>query len=1114
MKINNKMKAGFIIILFVFTGVLSNYSQELPKILPPSPEVYEFTKYGDININEATGFANIQVPVTTYSLGRLSVPIHFNYTTSGIKVNQLSSWVGMGWTLTAGGIITRTVRDIVDEEANSRFFPTADDIAQMKTSTNSHEYYDFIYTVSDRDTYLDDTEPDIYNFNFAGYSGSFIIDGNGNYKLLKAESNMLITKSGTGGFILTAPGGLKYYFNVSEITIVTNSCSHRAGAPPEGSTSSWFLNKIEDLNGDQIFFTYKNAEFTHIHSFSQSITVNTNIRSGSAPTCGVSSGNDANCFNQYRYATNVLEEITNNRNDNKVVFNSVSDRHDVHGTAYRLTSIALKDNTTTTKEVFLDQENILSNKSWFFENSQIRAEINRKRLFLNRVFEKIGAKENNVFEFEYNNPQDLPPRLSYSQDGLGFYNGITSKSMIPGFTSLNDTPSIFRGRTLGNRNANFNYVTKGILQKVVYPTKGETIFEYEPSVDINTNISNFTYQTLELEAIIYEDPNAVDQPNCYKELLFEPAHSETVSIFVTNWTDGHDTVHDRSLIIIKDLTTDTEILNLNLSLGESTHNVGFSKGHQYKISVNLCSTVKFDHVKSKLRFRSKKTEIIDGNIGYSGVRLFKKTNIPLTGIPNVIKYYYTTKEQINNKRYYLTGFSNNHEENVEMQSSCNYVPGMNSPPGLTNLNDYTTATISSENFRPVLPGGQLFYRNVTIAYGEDHKGGIIEKEFEVNYGANRKIHGETIKNANITNLDINNGRLLKEAIYKTKSDRTFSLLEERLYNYNTSTSTYYTLDAYSGNTRYRNNNIVDISNSSATNYDATRGSDMSTYKVNCKCNELNKVIEKKYLENKVITTETKFYYENNNCNVLTRKENVDSRNKSIKTINYYPDQVIIPTSLNHDDLQLAEIEGITKLKTNYQIFTPIQVEVYEDNSLITSQRTNYTINTNSGLVLPKNVELAKANGALKKKIVYHDYDRYGNPIEVSKKDGIKNIYVWGYNKTMPIAKITNATFSEVNALVSTLNLLAISNADNDRTMLYNGNEGNLRRALDSLRNNLPNTAEVTTYTYDPLIGITSITDARGKTTYFEYDSFNRLKTTKDAQGKLISDTTYHYKNQQ
>jgi YD repeat-containing protein len=54
---------------------------------------------------------------------------------------------------------------------------------------------------------------------------------------------------------------------------------------------------------------------------------------------------------------------------------------------------------------------------------------------------------------------------------------------------------------------------------------------------------------------------------------------------------------------------------------------------------------------------------------------------------------------------------------------------------------------------------------------------------------------------------------------------------------------------------------------------------------------------------------------------------------------------------------------------------------------------------------------------------------------------------------------------------------------------------------------------MTTYTYNPLYGITSVTDPNNVTTFYEYDSFGRLQIVKDHNKHALSTNTYHYYKQ-
>ncbi len=137
---------------------------------------------------------------------------------------------------------------------------------------------------------------------------------------------------------------------------------------------------------------------------------------------------------------------------------------------------------------------------------------------------------------------------------------------------------------------------------------------------------------------------------------------------------------------------------------------------------------------------------------------------------------------------------------------------------------------------------------------------------------------------------------------------------------------------------------------------------------------------------------------------------------------------------------------------------------------------------------------------LEDRIIYHDYDNLGNPLEVSKADGTHISYVWGYNQSYPVAKIENATRQQIESL----------NGFGDD--FHSGTGGLTSSQIETLKIQLTNSM-VTTYTYKPLVGVTSITDPRGDTVSYEYDEFNRLKYIKDKDGNILSKNKYNYANQ-
>jgi hypothetical protein len=79
--------------------------------------------YGQIPVSEYNGVPNINIPLYTIDMQQFQLPISLSYHASGIRVSDEASWVGMNWSLNAGGVITRSKRNL-DDFSNNGYFKT------------------------------------------------------------------------------------------------------------------------------------------------------------------------------------------------------------------------------------------------------------------------------------------------------------------------------------------------------------------------------------------------------------------------------------------------------------------------------------------------------------------------------------------------------------------------------------------------------------------------------------------------------------------------------------------------------------------------------------------------------------------------------------------------------------------------------------------------------------------------------------------------------------------------------------------------------------------------------------------------------------------------------
>ena len=149
----------------------------LENTLPPSPEPASVVKYADVPFTHSAGLAEYDVPFYTLQGNELSIPIGLHYASGGIKLDEIAGVAGLGWTLEAGGCITRTVVYMPDE-----FVPIAGSFHHEMPSDTLLDKLEAMEDTNMTLNYLKgllgnriDSSLDRYSYNVCGLSGSFVI---------------------------------------------------------------------------------------------------------------------------------------------------------------------------------------------------------------------------------------------------------------------------------------------------------------------------------------------------------------------------------------------------------------------------------------------------------------------------------------------------------------------------------------------------------------------------------------------------------------------------------------------------------------------------------------------------------------------------------------------------------------------------------------------------------------------------------------------------------------------------------------------------------------------------------------------------------------------------
>lgn len=127
-------------------------------------------------------------------------------------------------------------------------------------------------------------------------------------------------------------------------------------------------------------------------------------------------------------------------------------------------------------------------------------------------------------------------------------------------------------------------------------------------------------------------------------------------------------------------------------------------------------------------------------------------------------------------------------------------------------------------------------------------------------------------------------------------------------------------------------------------------------------------------------------------------------------------------------------------------------------------------------------------------ISYDSYDTYGKVRQTTGKDGIITSYLWDASGRYPMAQVKGAAYSQISA-------------QDGKAENYSSS------TLFSALSGLVPSAFISTYSYKPLVGVATTTDQRGRTTYYNYDPFNRLILIKDHDNNILKKYCYNYQGQ-
>jgi len=1095
-------------LFFIFSWLpLIALAQEPPyratRVIPPSPTAYSITKYGNTPVSFYNGTPNISIPLCDITTRNHSLNIGLQYDATGTKTLQAASWVGLGWTLKAGGAITRTVRQQDDFIGhgyyNSQALPANtlgnDYLYSPSTEPNDRLYFDNVY-----DGQMD-AEPDMFSYHFGAYSGKFVLGkkANGSIVFFDEKNNMDFTYT-AGKWVATDGDGYKYYFGTFEMTQdyflssnaeLTNFNGVEAFNRNINSSpvTAWYLDSIVAPTAEKISFSYAYGKSLSLISQSEIY-----VKLGAMNITGCTSQTPTGMANDFR-SYDASRQDVRDAYLQKITFSNgsvefkVSDRNDV---GY------LDDNQGLLKPSKLDSIIIKDNngariKAYAFYYTYFNSLTQDKRLKLDSVAELgTGVNRNPPYSFSYINPNSLPPIYTKSIDHWGYYNGILNPTLLP-TTTFPLAPISFTGADR-SPDTSANYAMNGVLYSIKYPTGGSTNFEYELH-DYSNLHGEQAYRTVDKSAFIRSNSN-------------NPGGDVTSATFRLPPLIGSESAKIPVTIQCSYQKVDPNVSDL-VSLGYSNLWKIANDGSIIE-TVGGCTTANYDQPNPSPTFNNRNLDtgtyrmLIQATRGWSfymSVSWQEKEPIPITyrkgggirvsriadqdamGNQTVRRFVYKGDDGISSGILLSTPV---YAYSYDISRS-NYIIGT----GVVIPCDYTARYygIQSSTLFPQglsSQSGTVGYSKVTELLGDNGENGKTEYYYH-------NAEESTDVFATIPSVgDPLNGKPTAIIAYNAqgvpvkRNGFTYTVMESstlkgvKLMTIATAPDAKYV---------YRVRFYDNVSSWPVPVADTETIFDGASKIVNIKTS----------------------YYQNNVHREPTRIDIVKSDGSTLITKFKRPSDYTVTGNLsfvekmrsNHILSPIIEQETFLQRGTSTKLLSGVFTSYKQYYSRFFKPDIFYKIETAVPLSDLTESSFTSAgqpvfHSGYKPNVYFDAYSEQGNLLSYHEQNNINQSYLWGYNAQYPVAKVEGVVYDTAKKYI-TQSILDTPSSDVA-----------LRTELNKVRTGLGANAMVGTYTYSPLLGITSETDANGRTIYYEYDVFGRLKLVKDKDGKILKQYDYQF----